>query len=446
MKQAPEVKMSLLTYLRLAKHDLIGLRTQIFKEYGDIAWYKVKGVKNYYLMHPDHVRHILKDNQDNYLLRHNLLPQVFCPFTGKGINFNNDLPQWHRDRSTAMTSFEPVLYFKDYAATITQQSGRMLDRWEKQYKNKQYINVEKEIGELIIDIVASTLFTNIEINSEELLALILDVIEVAKDKLYTFPLFWPFSKKKKKYDEVRKNLKSLSKSVLTQRLNNSVHYDDLIGSFINEYKDLPESETVSHICDQIITLFSVGYFTTSALIHWIFVELSLHPEIEEKISTELSQVIGTRVPTIDDIKSLPYLSAFIKEVLRLHPTLFGVMRQAAADDLLGEYEIKKGGGIIVSVPHVHRHPDFWTNPEGFSPERFLHNALGQDNPFAYIPFGSGKRGCIGAAFSTLEATLITAMFIQRYRLYLPPNTEIKSHITTVITMCPNIKTMQLILK
>src|SRR3990167_7392569 len=121
MKQAPKIKIPFLTYYRMAKHDLIGLRTKIFSEYGDIARGKVKGFVNYNIAHPDYAKHILQDNQDNYFPRHPLFREVFLPFLGvNSLVMVNNMSQWYRNRITANVSFEPRVYFNDYAHTIVQ--------------------------------------------------------------------------------------------------------------------------------------------------------------------------------------------------------------------------------------------------------------------------------------------------------------------------------------
>ena len=140
---------------------------------------------------------------------------------------------------------------------------------------------------------------------------------------------------------------------------------------------------------------------------------------------------------------MPYLAAVIKETLRLYPASFAIMRQAVEDDEVNGFYIPKKSGIVISVSHIHRHPDFWRNPEGFDPVRFIDNPLGQADRYAYIPFGAGERNCIGSFFSTMEVTLIIAMILQRFHIYLPPNSKIEPFITSLIAMRPNINNMHI---
>ena len=81
---------------------------------------------------------------------------------------------------------------------------------------------------------------------------------------------------------------------------------------------------------------------------------------------------------------------------------------------------------MVLSPYVtHRHPAFWDNPEGFEPERFAPERVAERPRYAYFPFGGGPRQCIGNEFALMEAQLIIAMVVQRYRLQLVPGQHIE---------------------
>ncbi len=447
MKEAPEVKMSLLKYYRMAVHNPIGLRTKIFAEYGDIAKYKLRGFTTYYVAHPNYIKRILQDNQDNYLPKHPIM-DLLIPVMGKNSLFvTSDLDQWHRDRITANISFDPKVYFNDYAATISRLALNMFERWKKLYKNEQYIDVNKEIGLLILSIMTQTLLME-KADPEVLLNIINEISRLLRKKSQTIPLIWTFSASKRNCEKKLKFLRKWMKEIVEKRLTGEVKWDDLLGQYLHEYKNSSKEEIIELLSYHIASFAAVGYFTTSALVHWTLVELSRNPEIERRIVDEVNHVLSDRLPTYNDLASLKYLSSVIKEVLRLHPTAYTIGRKSISSDMLGEFYIPQGVGVIGSVYHIHRHPDYWIDPEGFDPERFQKNPLGQSDPFAYIPFGpsQNKRRCPGSAFSTMEVILIIAMLVQRFQLHLPPNAEVKPFITSVISMRPNVDMMRLIFK
>lgn len=443
MKQVPEIKIPLLTYYRLASTNPIDLRTKIFSEYGDIAQRKLKGITTYTMANPEYAKHILSDNQDNYLYKHPILHEIFAPIIGdNGLFINNDLTQWHRDRITADIAFDPKIYFNDYANTITQLTSSMFNNWHETYKDDQYIDVVREFSLLVLSIISQTLL-NDKIDLEVFLKTIINTSELVKKKAHTPGILWYFTKSKQEYESERLFIKKITREIVENKLNSTHHWDDLLGQFLHEYKNSSKEEKIELLSYQVATFFAVGYFTTSALIQWILVELSNRPDVEKQVADEVNGVLGDRMPTYADLPSLKYLSSVIKEVLRLHPTAFVMLKQAINSDTMCGYSIPKDAGISISTYHLHRHPDYWINPDGFDPERFNNNPLGQSHPFAYLPFGSSKRRCPGSGFSTLEAMLIIAMFVQRARLFLPPNSNVKPYMTTIISMRPNIHQMQL---
>jgi cytochrome P450 len=121
----------------------------------------------------------------------------------------------------------------------------------------------------------------------------------------------------------------------------------------------------------------------------------------------------------------------LQESLRLYPPTWIMERRVLTDDALAGYHIPAGSTVVVSPYLTHRHPAFWANPEGFDPERFTPEQVALRDRYAYLPFGAGPRQCIGSHFAMMEAQLIVAMVLQKYRLELVPGfrAELKPEIT-----------------
>ena len=90
----------------------------------------------------------------------------------------------------------------------------------------------------------------------------------------------------------------------------------------------------------------------------------------------------------------------------------------AEDDEIDGYHVAQGTMVILLPYATHRHPDFWEKPSAFYPEHFLPEAVAARPRYAYFPFGSGQRICIGLHFAQLEATLLLADIAQRFRFRL----------------------------
>jgi cytochrome P450 len=152
------------------------------------------------------------------------------------------------------------------------------------------------------------------------------------------------------------------------------------------------------------------------------------------LQQEVTSTLGGRLPTIDDLPALPYTRMIIEETIRLYPPAWILNRQSIADDVVCGFHIPANSFVAFSPYVLHRHPDYWANPEGFDPERFS-PARAQNRPrYAYFPFGGGPRQCIGRDFALVEAQLILATIAQRYELHLPPGHHLQPQ--ALITLRP----------
>jgi cytochrome P450 len=117
-----------------------------------------------------------------------------------------------------------------------------------------------------------------------------------------------------------------------------------------------------------------------------------------------------------DLPRLPYLRMVVDEALRLFSPNWILTRRAVADDELGGHRIPAGTTVALSPYVTHRLPAFWENPESFDPERFAPERADERHRFAYIPFLSGPRQCIGSSFALAEIQIVLATLLQRFRL------------------------------
>lgn len=127
-------------------------------------------------------------------------------------------------------------------------------------------------------------------------------------------------------------------------------------------------------------------------------------------------MLGGRLPGPDDVDQLRFTRAVIEESMRLYPPAWTIEREAVHADSICGLPVRAGTTVAVSPYLVHRHPEFWPDPESFDPERFLSD--GSRPRYAFLPFGGGRRVCVGAGFAMFEATLILATIAHAGRLDL----------------------------
>jgi cytochrome P450 family 110 len=162
--------------------------------------------------------------------------------------------------------------------------------------------------------------------------------------------------------------------------------------------------------DELITLLMAGHETTAIALSWALYWLHAKPEVEQRLRQELQSLDLTNTePT--NITRLPYLDAFLSEVLRIYPVgLFTFPRILQAPMSLMGYNLPTGTMLSICIYLTHQNPELYPEPRSFRPERFLER---QFSPYEYLPFGGGSRRCIGSAFSLFEMKLVLATLLSK---------------------------------
>ncbi|XP_077259189.1 LOW QUALITY PROTEIN: methyl farnesoate epoxidase [Temnothorax americanus] len=176
---------------------------------------------------------------------------------------------------------------------------------------------------------------------------------------------------------------------------------DLIDAFLLEIRRNTENEDTifdrENLLILCLDLFLAGSKTTTDTLATTFLFLSLNPEWLKVLQTELDGVVGrSRAPTEEDLPSLPITEAFLAEVQRyLILAPLGVPHSTAKDVSVNGYRIPKDTIVLFDYHSVHNDETYWDRPNEFRPQRFL-DEQGQFCRSNYsIPFGLGKRRCLG---------------------------------------------------
>ena len=193
----------------------------------------------------------------------------------------------------------------------------------------------------------------------------------------------------------------------------------------------PEPETgrppsARELRDDLMTMLIAGHETTALAIAWACYLLSKNPHVLQKLKVENKAVLGDRLPNLSDLQDLEYHRFVIQETLRLYPPFWTLSRQANQDEIVEGYHIPAGSTVMVAPYVLHRNPKYWSNPEGFFPERFHDGDLARGKNPAYFPFGGGPRVCIGKHLALMEAQLYLSMLVQRYEMELQPGHRVEA--------------------
>lgn len=166
-----------------------------------------------------------------------------------------------------------------------------------------------------------------------------------------------------------------------------------------------------------LDLFLVGIDTTSNAVASILYQLAQRPIIQENIYKETCTVLNGKPLEPGDLNKMPYLKACIKEVLRMYPVVVGNGRQLTKDTIICGYNIPKGTQVIFQHYVMSNSEEYFSEASQFKPERWLQRTPTQKHhAFASLPFGYGKRMCLGRRFAELEIQTIICKMVQAFKM------------------------------
>ena len=177
--------------------------------------------------------------------------------------------------------------------------------------------------------------------------------------------------------------------------------------------------------NEAAVIFMAGHETTANSLAWTWFLLSQSPDAEARVHAELREVLGGRLPTLEDVPRLIFTRAVFEEAMRLYPPVPLLGRTALRDETIRNRKIPEGALVIVVPWLLHRHRKWWQDPDRFMPERFLPENAANRLRYSYIPFSIGPRICAGQAFGQTEAILCLATLAQRVKLRLAPGAVVE---------------------
>ena len=216
---------------------------------------------------------------------------------------------------------------------------------------------------------------------------------------------------------------------------------DFIDAFLTEMAKYSDKTTTSFNEENLICttldLFFAGTETTSTALRWALLYITVNPEVQEKVHSEIDRVIGQgRHPTIDDRDSMPYTNAVIHEVLRMGNIIpLNVPREVEADITLAGFHMPKGTMVLTNLTALHRDPKEWATPDVFNPEHFLENGQFKKRE-SFLPFSVGKRGCPGEQLARSELFTFFTALMQKFTFKPPINEKLSLNFKMGVALSP----------
>ncbi|CAG2169442.1 unnamed protein product, partial [Oppiella nova] len=205
-------------------------------------------------------------------------------------------------------------------------------------------------------------------------------------------------------------------------------YTDFIQWLMDANKKFNTTEADNKIVAVAITMTQGNYDNIATVVAMCCYELSREPEYQQKLYDELMGADtdpNTGHITYDSLQGLAYLGAVVDETLRLHNKGYVVKRVAKYDYPLADtgLVIEQGQQINIPTGAINYSSKYYQDPFTFNPDRFTPANRNRIDTYAYLPFGTGPRMCVGWRFALLCVKLALAHVVRGYRLRRTPGTE-----------------------
>lgn len=154
-----------------------------------------------------------------------------------------------------------------------------------------------------------------------------------------------------------------------------------------------------------MTLLVAGHETTASSLAWMVERLPRHPDALRRLVAEIDEGDGDA-----------YLTATIQETLRCRPVLPNSAPRLIVQPIeVGGWAYEPGACLVPNAYLIHHDPEIYSDPYAFRPQRFLDEAPGT---YTWIPFGGGRRRCLGASFAMLEMKIVVRSLLSTRELRL----------------------------
>jgi cytochrome P450 len=421
----------------LARSPLDGY-VRLAARYGDTIRVPYRpGNSLYLLSRPEHAEHVLAANQDNYVKAFTYRP--LRALIGDGL-LTSEGEQWRRHRRLVQPVFSRQ-HVTAFGPAMTEATQRLTARWDSLAEGA-VINVAGQMSALALDIVGQALFGFDLSGDAEQMGRALNAGQRVATLATFLPVPWgPASTRAlkavaRRIGHTPEGIEGPVGRIIAERRTavrpgsrtapGPASPRDLLDVLLTAGDGDGSPLTDAEIGDEVATFMLAGHETSANTLSWSLALLSAYPSARRQLETEVDSLLGGRDPDADDADKLPWTRAVVAEAMRLYPPAWTIERNALADDQVAGLHVPAGSLVAVPPYLVHRHPDFWADPAGFDPRRFLRDGEAPGHPaghprhrYAYIPFGGGRRACVGASFAELETVLVLATIARRYRLELP---------------------------
>jgi cytochrome P450 len=421
----PKEPLSALAALRLARRNFLAIWEERCFEW-EVFSSRILWRQLFVCNSPDTVASALVERHDSFERKSPQMRHGLAPLLGDGL-FVSDGETWRR-RRRIVAPIVHVSHLPLFAPLMVQAAAETADRWAGAARGAP-INALTEMATLTAEIICRTVFGR-QLGASHAAQIVSAFSQYQRmvgqlDLAYFIGLpDWLPRFHSPAIHRAAKRIHQVLDQVIRDCRRRLSHGEPSMIGLLLEAQDPETGDRLDDAAlrNEAAVIFMAGHETTANSLAWSWYLLSQAPAVEERLHAELAQVLGGRLPSLEDVPSLTYTRAVFEETIRLYPPVPLLARQAVRDETIRGRSVPAGSLVMVVPWLLHRHRKFWGKPDHFIPDRFLPENAQFRVRHAYVPFSVGPRICAGAAFGLTEAILCLATLAQRARLRLASDT------------------------
>lgn len=342
---------------------------------------------------PELVPAVLIEHVDDYQ-KGPVLRIIARPVLGDGLLTSEG--ETHRQRRKLVAPAFAHQRVSRYSQVFTDHTEAVQARW----RDGERLDISQEMMRLTLGIVGRTLFDVDLLDQADSLGADITAVQESADRQMRLPLRLPY--RKKEVEALNRLNATIYGMIAARRASGRDHGDLLSMLMLSKDEETGEHLNDQAVRDEAMTLFLAGHETTAQATAWSWYLLGQNPQYWERLRSE----------------GPAFALQVLKEAMRLYPPAFVIARNALRDTEIGGFAVKKGEMVMIAPWLLHRDPRLFEDPLCFDPDRFLPEREATLPKFAFMPFGGGRRICIGNQFALMEGQTILHTVAQHARMEL----------------------------
>jgi cytochrome P450 len=342
---------------------------------------------------PELVPEVLIERVDDFQ-KGPVLRIISRPLLGDGLLTSEG--EQHRERRKLVAPAFAHQRVSKYGAVMTEHALAAQAAW----RDGEHIDVTSAMMRLTLGIVGRTLFDADLLDHADRLGRDITTAQTWAALQMRIPFRMPV------WGPARAALARLNNTIygmIHERRASDADRGDLLSMLmLSKDEETGEHLNDKQVRDEAMTLFLAGHETTAQAMAFSWYLLARHPEYFERLRDE----------------GMPFALQVMKESMRLYPPAFVLARSALRDTSIGGFPVRKDDIVFIAPWLLHRDPRLFDDPLRFDPDRFLPEREALLPRFAYMPFGGGKRICIGNQFALMEGQIILSTIAKHVSMTL----------------------------